>query len=114
MLKNNDTSNIFVCNDSCPTLIDVSRELAAKDADVLTVLVETKVGTARTSVLIGSGKNLYVHVLIQQIIYGELPAFFSPPVSTYHEEKGNVLYTIGTNFETILYVIVPGFKCISL
>ena len=55
---------MLACNDSYPTLIDVSREMAVTltDADVLTVLVETLVGTARTSVLIGSGKKLYMYV----------------------------------------------------
>ena len=53
LMKNNDSRLVLACNGSHPTLIDVSRELAVEDSDVLTLLVDTLAGNATTS-----GKNL--------------------------------------------------------
>ena len=38
------------CNDSYPTLIDVSRDMAFEDGDVLTLLIVSLAGSASTSI----------------------------------------------------------------
>eukprot|EP00731_Ephydatia_muelleri_P011670 Em0006g564a len=54
LLKNNDTKRMLECNDSYPTLIDVSRDMAFEDGDVLTLLIVTLAGSASTSITVNT------------------------------------------------------------